>query len=59
MAGSKTLVPILTRLVPSGYLGKGLNTGGILSEFYGKHKLHTLRTSDNEHMYLMYLSRNK
>lgn len=59
MAGSKTLVPILPRLVPSGYLGKGLNNGGILSGFYGKHKLHALRTSDNALMYLMYLLRNK
>lgn len=43
----------------SGYLEKGLNTGGILLRFYGKYKLHTLRTSDNALMYLMYLSRGK
>ena len=59
MAGSKTLVPIFPRLVASGYLEKGLNTGGILLRFHGKYKLHTLRTSDNALMYLMYLSRGK
>ena len=47
MARSKTLVPIFPRLVGSGYREKGLNTGGILLRFYGKHKLHTLGTSDN------------
>ena len=52
-AGCKTLVPILRRLMSSGCLREGLNTGGILSGFYDKHKLHKLRISYKWKTHLM------